>query len=72
MGVPTYGTGGIYFCTRKLIEEEVIMNELAKNLWAFFFASMLFGVWLIPILIGVFALYVVIYIKWPEFFKKYL
>ena len=57
---------------RKLIKEEVIMNELAKFLWAFFFSSMLFGVWLIPILIGVFALYVVIYIKWPEFFKKYL
>ena len=50
----------------------VRMNELAKNLWAFFFASLLFGVWLIPILIGVFAIYVVIYIKWPEFFKKYL
>ena len=45
---------------------------LAKNLWAFFFASLLFGVLIIPILIGVFAIYAYIYIKWPEFLKKYL
>ena len=48
------------------------MSEWVKNLWAFFFASMLFGVWLIPILIGVFAIYAYVYIKWPEFFKKYM
>lgn len=48
------------------------MNTLAKNLWAFFFASMLFGVWIVPILVAVFAIYVFIYVKWPDFFNKYL
>jgi len=48
------------------------MNELAKNLWAFFFASMLFGVWLIPILIAVFAVYAFVYHRWPDFFRKYM
>ena len=57
---------------RKQIKEEVINERIGKIPLGIFFASMLFGVWLIPILIGVFALYVVIYIKWPEFFKKYL
>ena len=48
------------------------MNELAKFLWAFFFASMLFGIWIIPILIGLIVIYTVTYIKWPDFFEKYL
>ena len=48
------------------------MNELAKNLWALFFASMLFGLWIFPILIVVFAIYAYVYIKWPDFFKKYM
>ena len=48
------------------------MNELAKTLWAFFIAAMFFGLWLIPILIAVFVIYAIIYIKWPDFFRKYL
>lgn len=48
------------------------MNELAKFLWAFFFASMLFGIWTIPIVIGIVAVYAVIYYKWPNIFDKYL
>ena len=28
------------------------MNDLAKNAWAFFLASLIFGVWTIPILIA--------------------
>ena len=48
------------------------MSEWVKNLWAFFFASMLFGIWVIPILIGMLAIYAYVYIKWPEFFKKYM
>ena len=48
------------------------MNELAKNVWAFFFAAMLFGVWIFPILIAIFVIYAIIFVKWPGFFKKYL
>lgn len=48
------------------------MNELAKNLWAFFLASLFFGIWIIPILIVIFAIYTVVYIKWPDFFRKYM
>lgn len=48
------------------------MNELAKNLWAFFFASMLFGIWTIPILIVMVGGAVVIKYKWPDFYDKYM
>ena len=48
------------------------MKQLAGLLWAFFFAAMLFGIWLIPILIVVYTIEVIIYFKWPDFFKKYL
>ena len=48
------------------------MTELAKTLWALFLASMFFGVWIFPLLLAVFAIYTVIYLKWPEFFRKYL
>lgn len=41
-------------------------------LWAVFFAAMLFGVWIFPILIAVFIIYGIIYVKWPDFFRKYL
>lgn len=28
------------------------MNELAKNVWAFFLVSLVFGIWTIPMLLG--------------------
>lgn len=48
------------------------MNELAKNLWAFFFASLLFGIWTLPILIVLVGISVFISIKWPDFYNKYM
>ena len=48
------------------------MKQLAENIWWFFLAAMFFGIWLIPLLIVVFIIYVIIYAKWPEFFKMYL
>ena len=39
------------------------MNELAKNAWAFFFMTLVFGIWTIPILIA-FAVGCYIYQSW--------
>ena len=48
------------------------MNELAKNLWAFFFAAMFFGVWTIPILIVMVGASLYIRHKWPGRYDEYL
>lgn len=48
------------------------MKKLAGYLWALFLAMLTFGIWIFPLLLVVFVIYAIIYIKWPDFFKKYL
>ena len=48
------------------------MNELAKILWAFFFAAMFFGIWTMPILVVMLGVSFFVRYKWPDFYEKYL
>ena len=48
------------------------MNVIARNVWAFFIATMLFGGWVFPIFAAIVIVYAIIYKRWPGFFEKYL
>lgn len=48
-----------------------LMKELASLLWGLFLAGLAFGMWGIPIFIGMIAIGVYVKIKWPDIGEKY-
>ena len=46
------------------------MSNFAKNAWCFFLVFLYFGIWTIPVLIGVVLIFMLIYHYKPHWLEK--